>query len=1426
MPDPLSIATGAFALLQVTVKVANELKKFHDGVTVVNTTIALLTADVESLTRVLESMRHVFEGITAEHGTGHIATLWDNVARSIEDGTDVLRRLNSLVQDISVETKFLDAQRKQLRLNRSEDRISGFRIYIHSYRDGLQLSLQAVILWNQMTFQSSAQNILPNILPNLIELHNDVRRIAHLLNERIELLQTTARSNEDETQVVAMSNLRECVKAAASTISSSSTVITSGQEGDNKQTIAASNFGDCFPPEDNLAMRRWMESRTVYEYEEINIRPPESVADVPAALEETDGGSDSDADLENEMTRLLLKSSKQKLSEGNSKAAEKMLRNCLGRLAVTRLPGREEVISLRLDVVEDLYQIYLDQERWSEAQDMLSKKMGLQERFSREQDSRFFTNVMSLATLMLKQDDTPGATLHARRALKGFKKLHDPSGIKSSLSLLIEICEASGNEDDAEAYNIMMENLESGNARFAPPLDGKPPIPLPPSPPETLLLRPHFSSPSNIRPTTSDSSSDEGTPNKTELEQVDVKDEKSMILREVDRILADRSIPMVRGLETSRDKTDDDPWNDVVRELGQSGFHASDAERHRVSILQRLTDFIHAHQNAKMMTASDNDQAGLPNTVSAHQPDTSKTPVKDSQAQYIVSTSLVALLTTARKTRYIASEDNGSLADPIVLLKPLQVSNGESRVIRETRKIWDDEEKAALLDIGAPANLDDLERLIDHPNFSQHMRNAMENPEVLKCILECPQIRNNAVALQAIHDPAFLQSVTSPEALRTCLLVQRAMSTKSEHITSSTPEPTDVIEAISASDSTSSGRATDKTTTVRSNETASNTAITTVNDTNEPFNQGRSIYTPVEVLSAVAPIEDEHSRKSRSDEFPKPRNLPLDVDVSKNDVVFSKPALDASRSRVSEQQTTVSEEYDMAEDVKREIASCEPYEPSTIPRKPVPDAKEVSAFDRYARRAMQRLNTEQAFKEQRQFDHAKEGATTTKGKASAAQNTHPNHTASSESRQSRSRQSDSDADAQSVVLESGDNSETQAVVDRQQSPPISNYQSKPSVSIHSPTTEAHGWPLYGMPPMPPQLYQYHMPPTPQQQQPTREIPSKESGHLTNSAPLEQQTFSNAPWSTSPAVAAGLGCWVCTQCGTWTEHRLRSCRKCGKTVDANDHDTQIEIATPRMDHDESTTASTGHTGGITHSASTPSLPLNPWSLIDTDVEIADSRPAPTTASSSTLVATSTSSRAPGPDMKRKLVIVGDSICGKTALLIRFSKGVVVEYLSPTTFDDWTADVEVDGHRVKLSLCDTSGADDYDRFRPLWYPDSHVVLICFSIDNPDGLDNVQEKWISEVLHFCRGLPIFLIGTKADLRNDQKTIEELQRTLQHPVTREEAQEVRRKIGAQAYIECSAVTNEGVKEVFETAVRAAMLVPDKKKRRSVFRFFKSNKV
>ncbi|MBA0655293.1 hypothetical protein Goklo_007791, partial [Gossypium klotzschianum] len=83
--------------------------------------------------------------------------------------------------------------------------------------------------------------------------------------------------------------------------------------------------------------------------------------------------------------------------------------------------------------------------------------------------------------------------------------------------------------------------------------------------------------------------------------------------------------------------------------------------------------------------------------------------------------------------------------------------------------------------------------------------------------------------------------------------------------------------------------------------------------------------------------------------------------------------------------------------------------------------------------------------------------------------------------------------------------------------------------------------------------------------------------------------------------------------------------------------------------------------------------------------------------------------------------------------------------PTVFDNFSANVVVDGNTVNLGLWDTAGQEDYNRLRPLSYRGADVFLLAFSLISKASYENVAKKWIPELRHYAPGVPIILVGTK---------------------------------------------------------------------------------
>ncbi|KAF3547156.1 hypothetical protein DY000_02005393, partial [Brassica cretica] len=214
---------------------------------------------------------------------------------------------------------------------------------------------------------------------------------------------------------------------------------------------------------------------------------------------------------------------------------------------------------------------------------------------------------------------------------------------------------------------------------------------------------------------------------------------------------------------------------------------------------------------------------------------------------------------------------------------------------------------------------------------------------------------------------------------------------------------------------------------------------------------------------------------------------------------------------------------------------------------------------------------------------------------------------------------------------------------------------------------------------------------------------------------------------------------------------------------------------------------------------------------------------------------------------KCATVGDDAIGKTCLLISYTSNTFPTDYVPTVFDIISANVIVDGNSINLGVWDTAGKlynfETFLLLRRLNYHLTDVFLLAFSLVIKASFENVAKKWVPELRHYAPGVPIFLVGTKLDLRDDKEYL------LEHPgavpISTSHGVELMKLVGAFAYIECSAKTQQvttkfniifivffqnladektrsiiqNVKAVFDVAIKVVLQLPknkNKKKRKS----------
>ena len=173
-----------------------------------------------------------------------------------------------------------------------------------------------------------------------------------------------------------------------------------------------------------------------------------------------------------------------------------------------------------------------------------------------------------------------------------------------------------------------------------------------------------------------------------------------------------------------------------------------------------------------------------------------------------------------------------------------------------------------------------------------------------------------------------------------------------------------------------------------------------------------------------------------------------------------------------------------------------------------------------------------------------------------------------------------------------------------------------------------------------------------------------------------------------------------------------------------------------------------------------------------------------------------------DKKCQILLIGDSLVGKTCLIQRYVNGTFKDdYITTVGLDYHTKLEIINNLNVSVKLWDTAGQERFKALTPSFFRNAEGVVIAYDVTKSESFDNLK-FWISSIKTnlFEKNIfiPIIIIGNKIDLED--------MREITKDVASAFAKENKFK-----YFETSAKTGEGVDEAFRDLVNQVLANLDK---------------
>lgn len=294
----------------------------------------------------------------------------------------------------------------------------------------------------------------------------DIRILATDMNDQMARLGKLVESGHAREELRSLERMKACVQTASEVVSSASTTL--GLD-DKASVVAASDFGDIFPPQPSETVQRWMSDNTVPAVNETVMRRSMPSLSSSNTLVGGPGGhgpddSDSDGELELEIVSAHWDNAMLERQQDKDKEAIRHLKAGLARIRQNERyfandPDYEDVEMNFLDMLLDLFRETGD---WEGAKDLaLDRLTTLSRGPARGDNAEYLEATMDIIGILIKLKDPAQARIYAKRCVKGYKKLgaSGREGLERALRLLVEACRMDGEIEEAQAYELILSNL-------------------------------------------------------------------------------------------------------------------------------------------------------------------------------------------------------------------------------------------------------------------------------------------------------------------------------------------------------------------------------------------------------------------------------------------------------------------------------------------------------------------------------------------------------------------------------------------------------------------------------------------------------------------------------------------------------------------------------------------------------------------------------------------------------------------------------------------------------------------------------------------------------------------------------------------------------------------------------------------------------